>query len=75
MILAFFVLKSTWHYTTSLLVWKYFLGDLVSEKWHIYNAIVENPSLGLANRFSFLHVSYFYMLDSGFLKSLQELHG
>ena len=62
-------------YTTSLLVWKYFLGDLVSEKWHIYNTLLENVSLELTKRFGFLHIAYFYMLNSGLLKSLQELHG
>ena len=69
------------HYTTSLLVWKYLLGDLVSEKWHMYKFIKGSKtlfkkfSLKITNRFGFLHVAYFYMLNSGLSKSLQELHG
>ena len=31
-----FVFRLIWHYKTSLLIEKYVLGNLVSEKWHIY---------------------------------------
>ena len=37
-----FALTLTQHYTTSLLVFKYFLRNLVAEKWHIYRVCMGN---------------------------------